>query len=39
MVKPVDELAKNFEKTHNCKIKILQGGSQDLYDSIKSKPK
>lgn len=36
MVKPVDELAKNFEKTHNCKIKILQGGSQDLYDSIKS---
>ena len=36
MVKPVDELAKNFEKTHDCKIKILQGGSQDLYDSIKS---
>ncbi len=36
MVKPVNELAKNFEKTHNCTIKILQGGSQDLYDSIKS---
>lgn len=35
MVKPVDELAKNFEKKHNCKIKILQGGSQDLYESIK----
>lgn len=36
MVKPVNELAKNFEKTHNCTIKILQGGSQDLYDSAKS---
>lgn len=36
MVKPVDELAKKFEKLHNCKIKILQGGSQDLYESIKS---
>jgi hypothetical protein len=24
MVKPVNELAKNFEKTHNCTIKILQ---------------
>ena len=35
MVKPVYELAKNFEMMHNCKIKILQGGSQDLYDSIK----
>jgi ABC-type molybdate transport system substrate-binding protein len=36
MVKPVNELAKNFEKANNCTIKILQGGSQDLYDSIKS---
>ena len=36
MVKPVNELAKNFEKTHDCTIKILQGGSQDLYESIKS---
>ena len=36
MVKPVSELAENFEKANNCKIKILQGGSQDLYDSIKS---
>lgn len=35
MVKPVDVLVKNFEQTHNCKINILQGGSQDLYDSIK----
>ena len=36
MVKPVNELAKNFEKANNCTIKILQGGSQDLYDSAKS---
>ena len=36
MVKPVDELAKKFEETNNCKIKILQGGSHDLYNSIKS---
>lgn len=36
MVKPVNELAMNFEKENNCKISILQGGSQDLYDSAKS---
>lgn len=36
MVKPINELVENFEKTNDCKIKILQGGSQDLYDSIKS---
>ncbi len=35
MIKPVQELAQKFEKENNCKIKILQGGSQDLYDSIK----
>ena len=36
MVKPVNELAKNFEKANNCTIKILQGGSQDLYDNAKA---
>lgn len=35
MVKPLNVLAQEFEKKHNCKIKILQGGSQDLYESIK----
>ncbi len=35
MIKPVQELVVRFEKKYNCKIKILQGGSQDLYDSIK----
>lgn len=39
MVKPVNVLVKEFEKTYNCKIKILQGGSQDLYDSIKMSQK
>lgn len=39
MVKPVNELAKNFEKIHKCKINILQGGSQDLYNSIKMSKK
>lgn len=36
MVKPTDVLAREFEKNCDCTIKILQGGSQDLYDSIKS---
>ncbi len=35
MVKPMQELSTEFEKMNNCKIKILQGGSQELYDSIK----
>jgi molybdate transport system substrate-binding protein len=36
MVKPISELAEKFEKQYNCTIKILQGGSKDLYESIKS---
>jgi len=39
MVKPINELAENFKKMHNCDIKILQGGSQDLYDSLSSSKK
>lgn len=35
MVKPIKEMAKIIEKKHNCKIKISQGGSKDLYDSLK----
>ncbi|WP_421715335.1 substrate-binding domain-containing protein [Arcobacter arenosus] len=35
MVKPITEMAKIIEKKHNCIIKISQGGSKDLYDSIK----
>ncbi len=35
MVKPMQEIAKVIEKRHNCTIKIIQGASQDLYDSLK----
>lgn len=35
MVKPITEMAKIIEDKYNCKIKISQGGSQDLYDSLK----
>ena len=36
MVHPMSEIARNIEKKENCKIKILQGGSQNLYNSLKS---
>lgn len=35
MVKPIKEMAKVIEEKHNCNIKISQGGSKDLYDSLK----
>jgi len=28
------EMAKIIEKKHNCVIKIIQGGSKDLYESL-----
>ena len=34
MVKPMTEISKIIEKKHNCKIKVIQGGSKDLYDSL-----
>ena len=36
MVKPMRELADRFEKANNCKVTMNQGGSKDLYDSIKA---
>lgn len=36
MVKPMTELANRFERKEGVKIKILQGGSEDLYQSAKS---
>ncbi|MBN2797477.1 MAG: substrate-binding domain-containing protein [Clostridia bacterium] len=36
MVKPVMELKETFEAEHDCIIRIVQGGSQDLYDSLKT---
>jgi molybdate transport system substrate-binding protein len=36
MVKPMQDIAKIIEQKHNCKIRISQGGSKDLYESLKS---
>jgi len=35
MIKPMKQLAEEFEKQHPVKIIFTQGGSQDLYDSLK----
>lgn len=35
MVTPVKQIAKIIEKKYNCTIKITQGGSKDIYDSLK----
>ncbi len=35
MIPPMQELAKEFEQIHSVNITLTQGGSQDLYDSIK----
>ncbi len=34
MVKPMSEIAKIIEKKYDCTIKIIQGGSKDLYQSL-----
>ena len=39
MAKPMSEIAREFEKSHNVKITISQGGSEDLYQSLKSSRK
>ena len=36
MVKPMSEIASIIEHKYNCKVKILQGGSQNLYNSLKA---
>jgi molybdate transport system substrate-binding protein len=35
MVRPMTEIAQNFEKRENIKITIAQGGSEDLFQSAK----
>ncbi len=35
MVKPMVAISKIIEKKHNCTIKIMQGGSKNLYSSLK----
>jgi len=39
MVKPMHKIATIIEKKYNVKIKIIQGGSGDLYDSLKASQK
>jgi len=39
MVKPMSKIAKIIEDKYNVKIKIIQGGSGDLYDSLKAAKK
>jgi len=36
MVKPIAEIAKVIEKKHDCKIRIVQGSSKDLYNILKN---
>ncbi len=35
MVKPIKEMTRIIEKRYNCIIKISQGGSKNLYSSLK----
>lgn len=35
MVKPMKEMAKIIEDKYNCTIKVSQGSSKDLYESLK----
>jgi molybdate transport system substrate-binding protein len=35
MVKPMKKIAYIIEKKYDCKIRIVQGASQDLYDALK----
>jgi len=35
MVRPMTEIAQNFEKRENVKVTLAQGGSEDLYQSLK----
>ncbi|MBU0680762.1 MAG: substrate-binding domain-containing protein [Proteobacteria bacterium] len=32
---PLQEIATVFEKKHGCRVAIIQGGSEDLYQSLK----
>lgn len=39
MVHPMREIADIIEKQYNCKIVMLQGGSEDIYQSLKTSKK
>lgn len=36
MVKPMTEIAQYIEREQNCRITLTQGGSEDLYQSLKA---
>jgi molybdate transport system substrate-binding protein len=35
MIRPMTDIARRFEQTENVKISLAQGGSEDLYQSLK----
>jgi len=39
MVHPIQEIADIIEKQYKCKVTILQGGSEDIYQSLKMSKK
>ena len=39
MAHPMSEIAQEFERDHNVRITISQGGSEDLYQSLKASGK
>ena len=39
MAHPMAEIAREFERSHGVKVTISQGGSEDLYQSLKSSRK
>jgi molybdate transport system substrate-binding protein len=39
MVRPISDMAAEFEKQHDVHVVISQGGSEDLYQSLKSSQK
>ena len=36
MVKPMRVIADKIEQTHDCRITIIQGGSEDIYSALKT---
>lgn len=39
MVRPIKELSALMEKKYNCQVTLIQGGSEDLYQSLKMSKK
>jgi len=39
IIKPIEELSMKFEEENNCKIEIIKGGSQELYEKLETSNK